>query len=369
MNLAFVIPPFRRDRPLRVDRRRPVGRFADAAIVPVLADGGGHAGERRGPRRADGACDPGGGAGGSAFVNGAVPDESVVPTRSAGGWNGASAGGWWARSRPPRRLRLARARPAERVRAAVAGLLLWLAAGAAQAQTFTDAELIDGFIQTVFGAESDLGAAQNEGARQIKKFTGPVRYHMVSTSKVERRPTLRGFLTILSGLVDNLELVETDDVASADMLIFLSDRKDYAATIRKTVWDGVDSAFLEQNACSAVIASRRSGIERANIYLVADEAFDGLSHCMVEEIAQSLGPANDSTNLENSIFNDESDLNDFGLFDWFILNMLYDERIRPGMREAQVLPLLPDVIADVRKRLPDAAAGLAEQAHRFAHQR
>ena len=239
---------------------------------------------------------------------------------------------------------------------AVALTLLVTLSPAAAARDFSDEALIEGFVDTVFGAEVG-NEADREASRVVKKFTGPVRYHLVSTSSVDRRRTLRRFLGQLSEAVENLELGETHDFDDAQMVIFLSDRADYRATIRSTVWDGVDTAFLEGNACSAVLAARRSGIERAYIYLVADEGFVGLSHCMVEEIAQSLGPANDSTSLPDSIFNDESSLNVFGVFDWFILNMLYDPRILPGMEEAEVRRILPPVIADVRQRLPNALEG------------
>ncbi|MBJ3775131.1 DUF2927 domain-containing protein [Acuticoccus mangrovi] len=214
---------------------------------------------------------------------------------------------------------------------------------------FSDEELITGFVLTVFGAEADDGSGT--ATRRVKKFTGPVHFHIVSTSAIDRRRTVRTFVRSLSESVDNLELVETGRFEDADMVIFLVNRVDYVPTIRRTVWEGADTAFLEKNACSAVLAARRSGIERAYIYLVADEGFAGLSHCMVEEIAQSLGPANDSSLLDDSIFNDMSELNAFGLFDWFILNMLYDDHIEPGMSEAEVLPLLPGAIAAARDRL------------------
>lgn len=253
-------------------------------------------------------------------------------------------------------------------RLAAAALALALATAPAAALPFTDAELIDGFIQTVFGAETANGEDEGSASRQIKKFTGPVRYHIVSTSRVDQRETLRGFLADLSDSVANLQLEETGDYDAAEMVIFLTDRRDYKSVIRRTVWEGVNTEFLEENACSAVLAARSSGIERANIYLVADEGFAGLSHCMVEEIAQSLGPANDSVHLKDSIFNDESELNVFGLFDWYILNMLYDERIHPGMGEADVLPLLPTIIADVRARLPQIRASGNALAHHFTEQ-
>ena len=218
---------------------------------------------------------------------------------------------------------------------------------------FSNQELVQGFVLTVFGAEA-ISDRNNATSDIVKKFAGPVRYRIVSTARTDWRATVRHFLTLLSSKVANLDLIEARSGPDADLVIYLVDRADYASTIRRTVWDGVDSRFLESNACSAVIAARQTGIQRANIYLVADDGFANLSHCMVEEIAQSLGPANDSTRLPDSIFNDRSALDVFGLFDWFILNMLYDPRIRPGMTEAEARRVLPDVIADVRARVPEA---------------
>ena len=225
------------------------------------------------------------------------------------------------------------------------------------AQTpYTDEELIDGFALTVFGAEVGSTPGDAEAASVVKKFNGPVSYAIVSTASRNFAPSVRGFLAQLSAAVDGLSLSEALNAEAAQMVIYMVDRRDYVATIRSRVWRGVDTAFLETNACSAVIAARRSGIERAFIFLVADEGFTPLSHCMVEEIAQSLGPANDSDLLPDSIFNDISDVNVFGVFDWYILNMLYDRRVAPGMGLEEVRAILPSVIADARARLPEIMA-------------
>jgi hypothetical protein len=240
---------------------------------------------------------------------------------------------------------------------AVACAALFVPASAATQKIeapFSEAELIRGFVLTVFGAEVE-STNNRETSAVVKKFTGPVRYRLVSTASRDWRPTVRAFLASLSDSVRHLTLRETG-AEDADLVIYLVDRGAYGSTIRETVWPGVDTGFLEDNACSAVLAARRSGIERANIYLVADEGFAILAHCMVEEVAQSLGPANDSPLLPESIFNDDSRLNVFGLFDWFILNMLYDPRVRPGMTEEEVVPVLPQVIADVRARVPEVLA-------------
>lgn len=217
-----------------------------------------------------------------------------------------------------------------------------------RAQTpYTDAELTQGFLLTVFGAEGRSGA----GATIVKKFTRPVRYRIVSKTADDWRDTVRAFADSLDGAIEHLSLREAAPGEAVNMTIFLVDRENYRAVIRETVWEGVDVDFLAFNACSAVLAARSTGIEKAHIYLVADEGFLGLSHCLVEELSQSLGPANDSDDLQDSIFNDRSDLSVFGVFDWFILSILYDPRIEAGMTADEVRPLLPAVIADARERL------------------
>ncbi|XWN31792.1 MAG: DUF2927 domain-containing protein [Devosia sp.] len=242
--------------------------------------------------------------------------------------------------------------------------------GEISAAPFSDQELIRGFLGTVFGAERQSGTRDRAAAGQVKKFVGPIGYHIISTSRVDRVGTVRRFMSSLEAAVQNLSLYEERDPTYARLIIYLVDRAAYGRTIRTTVWDGVDTGFLEMNACSAVLAARPSGIERAHVYLVADEGFAGLSHCLVEEVAQSLGPANDDLSLADSIFNDESDLNAFGLFDWYILNMLYDSRVAPGMTMEEVRPLLPAIIQSVRASLPqvlgDDTAGLA---HHSAYRR
>lgn len=251
--------------------------------------------------------------------------------------------------------------------AVLAGLAALTGTGKAQA-SYGDDELIRGFVLTVFGAEVRETLADDVAAARVKKFAGPVHYALVSSAVIDWRRSVRDYVARLSAVVTNLTLTEVETPELAQMTIYLVDRSDYVATIRSTVWQGVQTGFLERNACSAVIAARSSGIDKASVYLVADEGFLTLSHCMVEEIAQSLGPANDSDQLTFSIFNDQSNLNTLGLFDWFILNMLYDERIRPGMSESEARAVLSDVIADVRKRLPAVIATSATAGHDSARQ-
>jgi hypothetical protein len=48
------------------------------------------------------------------------------------------------------------------------------------------------------------------------------------------------------------------------------------------------------------------------------------------------------------MFNDNVSMGFFDVYDQYILNVLYDPRIKAGMTVAEVKAVLPEVLADVR---------------------
>ena len=71
--------------------------------------------------------------------------------------------------------------------------------------------------------------------------------------------------------------------------------------------------------------------------------------CAYEEMLQALGPINDDPSVPWTMFNDDVQLGFFGVYDQYLLNILYDPRIRPGMTVAQVRAVLPKVLPTVRE--------------------
>ncbi len=220
--------------------------------------------------------------------------------------------------------------------------------------SYSDAQLIDGFMRTVFGAEDPV---QNRRANRnrIKKFPGRVRVHIINLAQPDRSAEVRRFLKVLRASVKNLNITETRHEKKAEMIVFLIDRGDYREVIEETLKGmpgQANSLLLRRSACSAVTGGRNGiNLDRAFVYIVANEGRRAFRHCMVEEITQSLGPVNDDWRLKDSIFNDSSSVETFAIFDWYLLNMLYDRRVKAGMTPVQVRRVLPAAIADARKRL------------------
>lgn len=230
----------------------------------------------------------------------------------------------------------------------VLGLALFGSAAGSAPATFSDRELIDGFMRTVFGSEN-IWVARNAKNR-VSKFAGPVRVFVSDKAKSRTSPDVRRFIRDVNRRVSSLRISTTSSRSKANYHVYLVKRTDYQAIIRETLPD-VRTGFLERAACSGIAFLRPDGaISRAIAFIVVDEGQHMFRHCMVEEILQGLGPSNDSPRLEHSIFNDRNATDQFTSFDSYILNMLYHPRIKAGMRRSQVRELLPSIVRDVRGR-------------------
>jgi len=92
-------------------------------------------------------------------------------------------------------------------------------------------------------------------------------------------------------------------------------------------------------------------IRQALVYLHGD--LQGLYRklCFHEEIAQSLGLFNDHPQVRPSIFNDDDEFALLTTHDEYLLRILYDPRLTPGMRADEAMPLVGAIIEDLRPGL------------------
>ena len=130
------------------------------------------------------------------------------------------------------------------------------------------------------------------------------------------------------------------------MVSLVRDR-DLAHSIR-TLY-GIDRArriqrSLEPQCLSGFRKDENSRILHSDVLIVADAGDFVFYDCIFEELLQSLGPINDDTTVPWTMFNDDVQMGFFDLYDQYLLNILYDRRIRPGMTRAEVEALLPEVL-------------------------
>jgi hypothetical protein len=218
---------------------------------------------------------------------------------------------------------------------------------AAEQKTFTDAQIIDGFFKTAFGAE--LAAAGR--VDRIRKYDGPVRVFVESRAKPDRRRQVADAVADIKTRVEHLDIAMTDDRGAANVAVTLVRNRNLAATIR--AFYGRDRArnierSLEPQCLSGFSKDEQYRIVHSDVIIVVDAGEFIFYDCVYEELLQALGPINDDASVPWTMFNDEVQKGFFDVYDQYLLNILYDPRIRPGMTRDEVRALLPEVLPSVR---------------------
>ena len=95
-------------------------------------------------------------------------------------------------------------------------------------------------------------------------------------------------------------------------------------------------ASLDPQCLSGFRKNDAYEIEHSDVILTVDDGDFVFFDCAYEELLQSLGPINDTSSVPWTMFNDDVSMGFFDVYDQYILNMLYDPRIRPGMTVEEV---------------------------------
>ncbi|HEY0213329.1 MAG TPA: DUF2927 domain-containing protein [Paenirhodobacter sp.] len=102
----------------------------------------------------------------------------------------------------------------------------------------------------------------------------------------------------------------------------------------------------------AFSAPGASHYNRAVAVIRGEHPRDLRQSCYHEELAQGLGLANDSPSARPSIFNDDEEFALLTRHDEMLLKILYDPRLRPGMTEEEVRPIVEIIASEIMG--PDA---------------
>lgn len=73
-------------------------------------------------------------------------------------------------------------------------------------------------------------------------------------------------------------------------------------------------------------------------------------YCVVEELTQVFGLPNDNYSVEPSIFNDDERYRNLTRHDVWLLQLLYDPAVKPGMTQQEVRKIIEDRVAFYRRQ-------------------
>jgi hypothetical protein len=102
--------------------------------------------------------------------------------------------------------------------------------------------------------------------------------------------------------------------------------------------------------CAATVgaAPQDQAIAQGLILIKAETSGLLRESCAHEEFAQILGPGNDFTGARPSIFNDDGEFALLTEHDEYILRVLYDRRLEPGMTRDEAMPIAREIIEEIR---------------------
>ena len=217
----------------------------------------------------------------------------------------------------------------------------------AEKKTFTDAQIIDGFMKTAFGAEYHLAGRID----RIRKYHMPVRVFVEGAVRADRNAQLVKVVADIGRRVQNLDIAMSETREDANTIITLVRERDLQKTI--VAFYGEDRAKeirsnLDPQCLSGFRKNEAYEILRSDVILTVDDGDFVFLDCAYEELLQSLGPINDTDSVPWTMFNDEVSMGFFDIYDQYILNILYDPRIKAGMTVQDVRGVLPLVLPDVR---------------------
>jgi hypothetical protein len=243
----------------------------------------------------------------------------------------------------------ARLRPAVRLRRFWGVLLVAALPVAAAAEPPTDAAVLDAFAKIAFGNEY---VAETEP--RLQKWAQPIRWRVYEELSLEsgERGFLDRHLERLQRLT-GLAFGEADRWPDSNFLILFVSEARYAFWIERYVSPSRRHLVprLAATSCLGFLRHHRMTFEiELAVAIVPVErarARGLMQSCIAEETTQVLGLLNDAE-VPDTLFNDAGDARDLTPLDEVLVRLLYDPRLKSGMRRDEALAIAREALPKLR---------------------
>jgi hypothetical protein len=206
--------------------------------------------------------------------------------------------------------------------------------------------LLRDFEIVAFGAEyqQKVDGRLHKWTQQVRVYIDtragdPVLYRRLTASHLD-------LLEELTGL--QIGLVEEPDTANV-VIVFDRNADLIASATRYAPNLDQDKVMLGDALCFGQYSHNSTGaIVRGVIGIPSDRATSAgkLPACIVEEITQVLGLPNDSDEVNPSIFNDRSVLDELSAHDRVLVRLLYDRRLPAGMSRDKAMAVAREILRE-----------------------
>jgi hypothetical protein len=247
---------------------------------------------------------------------------------------------------------------------------------------FDNATLARNFRTIAFDVERDpfaTGEARNAlgEARILRRWQGPVRWAVYAgpAEQARVRPLVHGLAARLAELTGldfgpagaasgphaapaNLQVWIVPERMERLLSAFPADAPetgDAGQVIRARIaefirtWYGASASPCAAQFFNLDRPAAEAGTILGALVLIRAGLPDALLRsCIEEELTQAMGLPNDDAGVRPSIFNDGKEFGVLTAHDELLLRILYDPRLEPGMTPGTAMPVVRQVIAELR---------------------
>ena len=225
---------------------------------------------------------------------------------------------------------------------------------------FSNADLIRNFELVALREEydsSEPGFVESQAQTRLTRWEGPLKIKLFGTRATDRTiiHELGRRLQALSGRSvsftnyseSNITVFVLDAEGRSELLAGLAEKTDAQDTLYLSEW-------ATSNLFPCIVTTYRQdefrpGVITSAILFVKDELEGVLREsCFHEELTQAMGLGNDHPDVRPSMFNDDEEFAFLTEHDEFLMRILYHPALKPNMSAAEVLPLLPEIIDELR---------------------
>tara|TARA_B100001057_G_scaffold363715_1_gene366441 strand:- start:693 stop:1619 length:927 start_codon:yes stop_codon:yes gene_type:complete len=226
-------------------------------------------------------------------------------------------------------------------------------------------DIVEAFEQLAFYNEYDIGKNKllpNSNAVSLAKWKSNINISVRFGGSVDKKQKNKD-LQEINGLISNLAKITNQKIKvsqkNANIYVVVANQKEIKNLIdeiglHRPEFDPKRIPIITQlpkdihcMAMTSMSSEPNSAISSA-LVIIRDELPDIMRKaCIHEEIAQSLGLTNDSHFARPSIFNDDDEFATLTKFDEILLQILYNNRLQPGISEKEAAQLVKKIATEI----------------------
>ncbi|MEO1776875.1 MAG: DUF2927 domain-containing protein [Pseudomonadota bacterium] len=224
---------------------------------------------------------------------------------------------------------------------------------------FSNEDLVRNFERIALRGEVDIersGSETNSKSLPLRRWEQPLRYRVLgSGATAQDRARIDVFMRRIGGLT-GLPVVQAGSDANLLILVTTPEERDAVSAALFARHPGLGVSFDTWRRSRRIVCAATNLVapdaDRGYVFglvIVGDEVSGLLREsCFHEEITQVLGLGNDHPEVRPSIFNDDEEFALLTEHDEWLVRLLYHDRLRPGMTEDEALPIVREVIGQLR---------------------